>query len=533
LKAQAPSLAHDYLHDFEKVSEFFKGDFRDASALQDQIGRVGNRPMDRGRLAAVLKTQNQKYGCSSRTFENIDRLAEEGSCAVVTGQQVGLFSGPLYTVYKALTAIRLAENLERIHHNGCVPVFWMASDDHDSAEIDHIHFPDKENQIRKLSCRSQGSESRLPAAQMLLGPDIEDCLRFLHDSTHESEFKFEIFAELQQAYTPGRSFVDAFAMWMTRLFQSYGLVFVDATHPDLKDLGKSVFLQEISQNSPSTEQALAVSERLKQAGYEVQVPLHPGILNLFLVEHERQSLHFQEGKFLVKGTGQTFCPEDLLKLAHSDASLFSPNALLRPLYQDTLLPTAVYVGGPGEIGYFAQLKGVYESFGLAMPLVYPRKNLTLLEKSVERILDAHQLQIDDLDGDVELLINALLRKDLPGSLDKAFGSAVSHLEQDFLHIREQLAVYEPTLDRSVQAALGKIKNQIEILEKKAVLAAKKRNSTVVRQLHKLKANLYPNNRPQERVFSITSYLIKYGESLIDRLYQEINLSDLGHQVIRL
>ncbi len=533
MKAQAHSLAHAYLHDFEKVAEFFNGDFRDASSLQRQIERVGNRPLDRGSLAGILKAQNQKYSCGSRTLENIGRLAETGTCAVVTGQQVGLFSGPLYTVYKALTAIRLAEDLERIHHKDFVPVFWMASDDHDSAEIDHIDMLDKDNRLQRIFCRPRDAESRLPATKMLLGPDIADCLRSLRDSTQESEFKSEIFTELQQAYEPGRSFVDAFALWMTRLFRSYGLVFVDATHPELKDLGKSVFLQEIFQYSPSTEQAQAASKKLQQAGYKVQVPLHSGILNLFLVERERQSLHFQGGKFLVKAINRAFSPEELLKLAQSNASLFSPNALLRPLYQDTLLPTAVYVGGPGEIGYFAQLKGVYESFGLPMPLVYPRKSLILLEKSVERILNAQQLQIDDLTGDVESLINALLRDDLPGSLDKAFGSTLLHVEEDFQDIRERLSEYEPTLVRSVQAALGKIKNQIEILEKKAVLAAKKRNTTLTRQLNKAKNNLSPYNRPQERIFSITPYVIKYGEGLINLLYQEMNLSDFGQQVIRL
>jgi len=241
-----PRLVDDYFHDYGKVGEFFDGDFRDAAAYERQTERTLARRIPREELAAILREQNQSYGCGPRTLGHIEAMEREQACAVVTGQQAGLFSGPLYTIYKALTAIKLAERLSRNGHGKYVPVFWLASDDHDLAEIDHIVLLDKDNRLEEVRCEMPSGELKIPASALVLPPEIADCLRRLGDLTQESEFKADIIAALSEAYRPGRGWVEAFARWMTRLFQSHGLIFIDASHPRLKELGGEVFYREIS-----------------------------------------------------------------------------------------------------------------------------------------------------------------------------------------------------------------------------------------------------------------------------------------------
>jgi len=526
-----PRLVDDYFYDYGKVREFFDGDFRDAAAYERQTERTLARRIPREELAAILKEQNQSYGCGPRTLGHIEAMEREQACAVVTGQQVGLFSGPLYTIYKALTAIKLAERLSRNGPGKCVPVFWLASDDHDLAEIDHIVLLDKDNRLGKVRCGMPSGELKIPASALVLPPEIEDCLRRLAEVTQESEFKADIIAALSEAYRPGRGWAEAFARWMTRLFQSHGLIFIDASHPRLKELGEGVFYREINEESAATPPALAASRRLRDAGYEGQVHLHEGILNIFYAERERRSVQWDGHAFEIKDPRETRSKEDLLALAKEKPFLFSPNVLFRPIYQDSLLPTVVYIGGPGEIAYFAQMKGVYEKFGLPMPVIYPRKSLTVVERKIERILAKYHLDIPDLWGGADGIIRSLGESGVPESLGEGLSLAASHLEQDFEPLIRDIAAFEPTLKESALLARGKMVHQLQFLEKKIVQAAKKRNDIAVGQIRKAGDHLYPNGHLQERVFNIVPYLIKYGLAFVDKLDEAINIDEYDHQIL--
>jgi bacillithiol biosynthesis cysteine-adding enzyme BshC len=521
----------DYFHDYGKVREFFDGDFRDAAAYERQTERTLARRIPREELAAILREQNQSYGCGPRTLGHIEAMEREQACAVVTGQQVGLFSGPLYTIYKALTAIKLAERLSRNGPGKAVPVFWLASDDHDLAEIDHIVLLDKDNRLKEVRCGTPSGELKIPASALVLPPEIADCLRRLADLTPDSEFKADIIASLSEAYPPGRGWVEAFARWMTGLFQSHGLIFIDPSHPRLKELGGEVFYREISEKSAATPPALAASRRLRDAGYEVQVHLHEGILNIFYAERERRSVQWDGQAFEIKDPRETRSEEDLLALAKEKPYLFSPNVLLRPIYQDTLLPTVAYVGGPGEIAYFAQMKGVYEKFGLPMPVIYPRKSLTIVERKIDRILAKYHLDIPDLWGGADGVFRSLGESGVPESLGRALSLAASHLEQDFEPLIRDIADFEPTLKESAQLARGKIVQQLRFLEKKIVRAAKKRNDIAVEQIRKAGDHLYPGGHLQERVFNIVPYLLKYGPAFVEKLDEAIDLDEHDHQIL--
>ena len=526
-------LVYDYFYNYDKVSEFFTGDFRDPSAYTHQLEKVKSRSYPRKRLVHILEELNSSYGCGDRTIGNIKKLTENKTCAVVTGQQAGLFSGPLYTFYKALTAIKLAESLEQKSQESCVPVFWMASDDHDFEEIDHVSLLNTENQIVEIKYQGHSSGLKEPVSNIVLTKEISNCIRQLDALTHDSEFKPEILSQLSNAYQPGRSFVDAFARWLTRLFESFGLVFIDAAHPDLKDLGKEIFYIEISQNSLSTQSALVASQKLAQKGYSTQVQLHEGILNLFLVEDERESVQFKGDDFSVKDKSKTYKKDELLRLVEKQPYKFSPNVLLRPLFQDTLLPTVAYVGGLSEVAYFAQIKGAYERFRLPMPIIYPRKSLTLIEKNVDRALKTYDLSVQDMWQEADAKINKIAREKIPESLARAFQTAASHLDKDMTGIKQEVSGFEHTLEKTVDLTARKIHHQLNLLEKKILLASKRQNTILTQRFQLLKNRLYPNERLQERIFNITPFLIKYGLTLTERLYKALDLNHHDHQLLKL
>jgi bacillithiol biosynthesis cysteine-adding enzyme BshC len=256
-------------------------------------------------------------------------------------------------------------------------------------------------------------------------------------------------------------------------------------------------------------------------------------LNLFLVEQERQTIKSKDEDFFVKGAEQTYKKSELLALLDEKPEIFSPNVLHRPIYQDALLPTVAYVGGPAEIAYFAQMKGVYESFGLPMPVIYPRKTVTVIEKKINSVLENFGAEIQDIWKDVDGIISKSVKKQIPGSIDEVFRNAFSHLEQEFQSIKQEVMAFDPALNKSVDLASKRMNRQMRFLEEKILRAAKKRNETITQQLQKAKNNLYPTNRLQERVFNIVPFLIKYGYEFLDKLYETIDLEDYDHQVIRL
>jgi len=533
LRTKTSLLANDYIYAYDKVGEFFNGNFCDLEAFQHQTEQVRSRDVDRESLADVLLKQNRDFGCGDETLKNIDRLSQDHACAVLTGQQVGLFSGPLYTIYKSLTTIKLAERLNQNGRGSYVPVFWLASDDHDFTEIDHISLLDKDNQIEKIKYKSPLSYMKIPASKWVLNSEISNCVQRLHDLTRNSEFKPEILSHLSDAYQADMSFAEAFARWMTHLFKSYGLVFVDPSHPGLKRLGKKVFAHEIAGSSPSTIRALETSNKLKQAGYHTQIPLHEGILNLFFAEKERLTIHSKGDVFFIKETEKTYMKSELLGFLDEKPEMFSPNVLLRPIFQDALFPTVAYVGGPGEIAYFAQMKGVYESFGLSMPVIYPRKTVTLIEKNVDNVLKNYDINIRDIWEDVNRIISETVKKQIPMSVDEVFRGASLRIGQEFQSIKQEIMAFDPALEKSAEFTERKLNQQLEFLEEKILRAAKKRNKTVIQQLNKAKNNLYPGNRLQERVFNIVPYLIKYHYPFLDNLYKTIDMENFDHQLIKL
>ncbi|MFQ5638279.1 MAG: bacillithiol biosynthesis cysteine-adding enzyme BshC [bacterium] len=525
-------LVADYFDHFDRVAEFYSGDYRDPKNLLGRAGQIKSRDLPLGRLAPILKEQNQRFGCGSQTLAKIDWLLDRNACAVVTGQQTGLFAGPLFTIYKALTAIKFADRLSR-NCEGCyVPMFWLASDDHDFREANHIVIPNRTNEPVEIAYEAHPTDSRIPVSEIRLTDAISQLLEQLDEHTHPSEFKADVLAQLADAYQPGTGFAAAFGSWLTTLFKPFGLILIDASDPRMKTLGRPVFEKEISGQSPSTTAALLASKTLGKE-YHAQVQVHPNRLNLFYVDKGRHAIEFSDGSFSIKDSGRTFSEHELLTELEQHPERFSPNVLLRPLYQDALLPTIAYVAGPAESAYYAQMKGIYAHFEIPMPVIFPRKSLTLLENKIEKVLDTYNLKVPDFWGNVDSVISRIAQEQLPESLEQQVADAARKVNENLETLGKIVAQFEPTLISTVEKTRGKMSGQIDMLSKKIVQAYKKRNEVIGRQIYKAKNSLYPNNHLQERGLNIVPYLIKHGFGFIDQLHEAIDISHFDHQIIRI
>lgn len=394
-----PKLLVDYVGDFDRVSDLFAYDFRDPEALRRAASVAAERDLPREQLAEVLLAQNRLFDSGERTFRMIDLLRRGGSVAIVTGQQPGLFGGPLYNLYKAATAVRLAQQLEEQTGRTCVPVFWIASDDHQVATVDHIHALDREGAVVRIAWACQESRGIRPIAALTLDGAISQTLERLAETGRGSPHGQAALELLAGFFRPGERLTDAFAGLMTRLFEREGLVLVDASDPRLRRLGMGALARELDYPSPSTEAAGAAVERLTARGYAVQVPLRDDRLNLFFGRSERFRLRCGPAGFRISLRSGTVDATELRAFFAAELEQFSPNVLLRPLYQDALFPTAAYVAGPSEVAYFAQLQPVYACFDLPMPVIYPRKSITLVNSRARSLLAESGLRVQDFWGE--------------------------------------------------------------------------------------------------------------------------------------
>jgi len=395
----APKLSVDYVTDFSRLSELFAYDFRDPAALVRAARTATARDLPREELADVLLAQNRSFGSGEQALGKIELLRDRECAVVVTGQQPGLFGGPLYNLYKAATTVRLALRVEEETGRACLPVFWVAGDDHQLAGVDHIHTLDDSAGPVRITWSHEGSRRIRPLSALTLDEGIVDALARLAEAACAAPHRDEVVDLLSDCYRVEDRFCDGFSRLLAKLFEREGLVVIDASDPRVRRLGMGSLAAELEFPSPSTEAARAASEQVAALGYPVQVALRDDRLNLFSGRAERFRLRCAPSGFEISIRSGTIDAAELRSRFSAALEDFSPNVLLRPLYQDALFPTAAYVAGPSEIAYFAQLKPVYSRFGIPMPVVYPRKSITLINRKARELLTENGLRLEDFWAD--------------------------------------------------------------------------------------------------------------------------------------
>src|SRR5215470_15106696 len=378
----------DYLEFTPKVQQFYPRSPRLLEWATDEITRIQYPADRRARMANILERQNKFWGASPATLENIQRF-RDGACALVTGQQVGLLGGPTFSLYKALSAVKLAREAEKLSIS-CVPIFWLATEDHDLDEVNQAHVPASDGNLESLSSPTRAAKDA-PVGSIVFGPEIAEIASKAAALLGDSDFVRTV----SECYCPGETFGTAFAKLFARLFGDYGVILLDGSDPELDNIAAPVYRDAIARAPQLAAALLKRDERLRAADYHQQVRITDSTTLFFLIrDGVRAPVHLEAGKFLVGS--DTFSSQDMFALTASSPQQFSPNVLLRPMVQDYLFPTLAYVGGAAEVAYFAQVAVVYENLAGRVTPILPRFSATLIEQKSQVLLDKYRLPFTDV-----------------------------------------------------------------------------------------------------------------------------------------
>ncbi len=521
------SLFLDYVHDFERLAPFFAGNPQQTESWREVAERIGARSRDQAAMAGVLRVSNQRLGADEKALQSVDAL-EKGAFAIVTGQQVGLFGGPLYTLYKALTAVALARQAATRLNRPVVPLFWMDADDHDFDEVRSARFVDRQQELATFSYEPSEAQNRVPVADLRLEPVIEDLIHAADDALASSEFKPEVVEALQECYATGRSLPEAFGSFLLRITRGTGLAVVDPTAPELKALASPLFEREATERSQSSGILQQTTAELVSLGYHAQVSTTTDRLNLFYAAPGRFHILSEDSGFRIGADGRFLSQAEMGKLIRAEPHKFSPNVALRSLYQDTLLPTLAYVAGPNELAYFAQLGRLYEHFDVTMPLIAPRASFTVVEKPQLRFLERYGVKFAELRSNDESLLNRILKDLTPPQLEEDMSRARHCVQEITQTLERDLSAVDQTLIPTVRSTRGKLLHHLGELEAKSLRAIKRKDETLRRQFFSTRTSLFPNFDMQERQLSPLQYLAKYGWHFSEITRKAIDLDTPGH-----
>jgi len=511
-------LAVDYAFDHARVAEFFAGNPADPAAWRDAISRAQRHPRDRDAIADIVVAQQRRRGAPPDALAAAARLRDPSSVAVVTGQQAGLFGGPLFTLLKAVSAVRLAERTSADYRVPTVAVFWIDAEDHDWDEVQTCGVLNTELDLVRLALGQLPGAGDGPVAHVRLDSSIEDAVALLAATLPATEFTPGLLDALRAAYAPGAGMVEAFGRWLETWLGPRGLVVFDSSDPAAKPLVSGLFARELQQAGETSRLAAAAGARLAALGYHAQVEPHEDQAALFHIDGIRSSIRAADAA-------------SMLPHVTAQPAAFSPSVLLRPLVQDTLFPTVCYVAGPNELAYLAQLRGVYEAFGVPMPLMQQRASATLLDSNAMRMLVRNDLPLESLRAQDESALNTLLKAQMPAAVDSSLHEANRTLAERMDTLARAAAQVDATLEAAAKSTLGRMQDDLKKLEGKIVQAAKRKDETLRRQFRHAQAQAFPGGHPQEREIGFVYFLNKYGAGLVDRLSEELPLDQGQHWVV--
>jgi bacillithiol biosynthesis cysteine-adding enzyme BshC len=531
-----PKIFLDYLDHFERVRKFYE--HPPSVKLLPRIAKKLDYPVERRKeVAAILGKQNVQFGASARTLENLDRF-EKGALAVVSGQQVGLFSGPAYAIYKALSAVEIARELTSAGV-GAVPIFWMATEDHDLDEVRHsTWFQDGKLQRFELP---SGTSSALPVGRVKLGPEAEKAAGDAADllSNQGSEFLAQM---LRESYRANETYGTAFAKLFARLFAEQGLLLMDPLDPGLHQIAGPIYRQAIENRDALTEKLLERGKELEKAGYAAQVKVtSKSTLLFYMGAGARQAGDAGGPREVVSASGGKFhagtrewTREEFLELAEREPENFSPNALFRPVVQDYLLPTAAYIAGPAEIAYFAQSEVLYQEMLGRMTVMLPRTGFTLVDAKAAKLLKRYELTVEQVWRGPQAVRARLECKSVPKKLALEFQNNQKHIKKMLGKLGAQISKLDPTLEGSVETARKKIDYQLEKLRRKTGRAQDEKDGLLRGHEQYLESLLNPHKVLQSRELCFLPFLARLGSGGLGELQKLATGKKLGkHFICRL
>ena len=533
----ANPLFNDYLKNTESARSFYR--FHPADGFQDAIAARSASAIDRAALVSILERQNNDWDAPAATMENIEALGDSKTLAVVTGQQVGVLGGPLYSFYKTITTIKLARRLsEEQPQHRFVPVFWLEVNDNDFEEISKMHYLTKEDEWRSLAVSENPLDVDRAVAARQLDTTVTEWRSQFEDDTFETEFRDAALDLFLNQYGDRTGYTEAFARLLLQFFGDDGLVLINPVDKGVCRTALHLFSRVIESEDTPLSVLREQSARLEAKGYPTQIHLRDNQTLLFFNDENMKRSRIDrmsDGTLVVKDSAGShpISRASLLQSCSEQPHYMSPNVALRPLMQDTLLPTVAYVGGPAEVAYFAQISALYDYFDLPMPVIVPRHRLTIVESKIQRLIKKNDLQYQEiLDGDKDFVSEVIRR----GPNQKVFDQTTA-VRQDMLDLLdklgEQLATVDPALSSGHEKTRNNIMNAFEKLSQRITRSLEEKNETQVRQLQRILTHLLPEGGYQERHLNMLYFCIKYGPDFLKQLEAVLPDDTTPHYVIEL
>jgi uncharacterized protein YllA (UPF0747 family) len=550
-----PKLFVDYLDHFSRVQSFYVHKPTRESVLHE-AGTL-KFPQDRARVvSAILQKQNHHFGSDGTAAASLDRLAN-GAVAVVSGQQVGLFGGPSYAVYKALMAIQVADDLTK-QGTPAVPIFWMATEDHDVDEIRHTTWFHDGRQTRFELPVPEAADSGKPVGRIKLGPKISEIAKEASDIL-EQQGSTLLAHILRDSYTPHETYSSAFAKLFAGMFAGRGLILLDPLDSELHQVAAPIYEQVAKNRDVLNDALLRRGKALETAGYAAQVKVTSKSTPLFFMGDATAAAASGSSPGNSAGTSAAAKPsstalatvrqvisrtaagfqagnriwsrDEFQQAVAREPEKFSPNALLRPVVQDFLLPTVAYVAGSAEISYFAQSEVLYRALLGRMPVMLPRAGFTLVDVKAAKLLKQYQLRVEDLWQGSQEIRKRLERAAVPRTLSAKFDREQKHITKTLTQLGKQIVTLDRTLQGSVGTAQKKIAFQLDKLRRKVGRAQDQKNSLITAQQKFLEEQLYPHHVLQSRELGFLPFLAKWSPGALDELQRCCTLGELGHHFI--
>jgi bacillithiol biosynthesis cysteine-adding enzyme BshC len=519
-RAGGTSLADDYIAGAPRARAFFEGWWGDPESFQAKAREVSRR-FDRAareRAAGALESDHPEARARLREW------IEKGGFAVTTGQQPGLVTGPLFTLYKALSAARLAEALEELLEVPVIPIFWVASEDHDWDESNHTWLIGPDNELHRIDVPLPAGQGNRPIHRIRPGPELPDAVARLLATLPETEFSAPYRALLERAYAPSRSLSEGFRETLRALVSPFGVYLTDAAHPAVKQATRPLLASELERSEAHEALLAERAADLAADGYSPQVAILPGGVNIFVEGPEgRERVYRSDGGFHLRHSGGKLSKEELLARIDADDGAVSPNVLLRPVAESIAFPTVSLVVGPGEAAYFAQLQPYFEAFGLRPPVAYPRFTVTAVEGKVRKVLDKFEMDLRDLRRPFHEIAGEISRDELPVAAQRALAEVREALERGSAELTGASQGIHTTLAGSIQRARTVSMDAWADAEKKILQALRRENETRLAQLEKAQMHLFPNGKPQERSLNVFYYLFRYGSAFLEQVAERFEV----------
>jgi bacillithiol biosynthesis cysteine-adding enzyme BshC len=523
-------LFKTYINDYQQLSDFYAAAPFDDEAITQKVKQF-NFTGDRPKSVKALKAFNQQFDVDQAALTNLDRLKNKEALAIVTGQQMGIYGGPMYTMLKTVSVIHLARKLEKKLERPVIPVFWLADEDHDYDEVRELNILNK-GELEQFSLPPK--ENPVPTvAELTIPEQIGQMRRQLKESMYDTDFSDDLWELLDSCFQPGKTFFQSFGSFISSLFSKHGLVLAGSNHPEIKNITGSVLEESVTEANAIRQELESQTKRLDEAFHQ-QVTLYDS--NLFYLDEEGVRIKISSNsQGWHTDAGQSWDTEQLVAEICQHPERFSPNVFMRPVLQDLLLPTLGYVAGPGETAYYGQMKGMYECFGMEMPIIFPRLSATFVEPAIDRICNELPFEFNEYEQRIEDLESGYVDRTEQYDLEKIFGDWKEGVKQFAAPHKDRISDIDPTLEAAVEKSTARYFGELDKLKGKVYRAVKKRDDIQLKRIRRIKANIFPGDELQERMLASIFYMNKYGVDLWDRLLESLNETEQfnSHKIVKL